>query len=344
MNRRYFAQQLALATATFPFLSAGKTQKKKTLKPQRLRKGDTMGMITPGSFATDSALEKAVQNVESLGFKVKLGKHIRAERGYNAGSDAERLADLHSMFLDEQVQGIWCVRGGYGCTRLLPMMDYKMIRKHPKALIGYSDITALHQAIHLETGLVSFHGPVAASDFTDYTVEYLTKVLISPQASLNILLSQENKDRGTEEAAYETQTINAGKARGKLAGGNLSLLAAMAGTKWELDACDKLVFIEEIGEKPYRIDRMLTQLRQTANLQEAKGLVLGVFNDCDKDADDRSLYLDECLKDRLQDLNKPTIYGLSFGHISNQCTLPIGIEAELDTATQSIRLLEKAVL
>lgn len=344
MNRRNFTQVLASTTAALSFLSAKATPAKKTLKVNRLRKGDTVGLITPGSYITDSALEKAVNNLENLGLKVKLGKNIRAERGYIAGTDAERLEDLHAMFADAQVQGIWCARGGYGCTRLLPQIDYKLIRKNPKVFVGYSDITALHQAFQVETGLVGFHGPVAASDFTEYTLEYLTKVLMNPQEQLIIPISKENASKASENPAYQARSIQKGKVRGTLAGGNLSLIAAMAGTKWALDAKGKICFLEEIGEKPYRVDRMLTQVRQSANLASANGLALGVFNDCEADEDDRSLSLQECLDDRLKDLNIPTIYGLSFGHISNQFTLPVGIEAELDTTAQTLTLLEQAVL
>ncbi|MEM9992239.1 MAG: LD-carboxypeptidase, partial [Bacteroidota bacterium] len=310
----------------------------------RLCKGDTVSVISPASFVVDELLEKAVKNIESLGLKVKLGKNIRADRGYIAGTDAERLADLHAAFSDPQTQGVWCARGGYGCTRLLPNIDYKLICKNPKVFVGFSDITALHQAFYVETGLVSFHGPVGASDFTDYSVEHLTKVLFEPQEQLEITLATANQEKGEKNTAYQARSINAGVAEGKLAGGNLSLVAAMAGTKWAFDAKDHLFFLEEIGEKPYRVDRMLTQTRQTAHLKEAAGLALGVFANCAPKATDRSLSLQECLDDRLKDLNVPTVYGLSFGHISHQFTLPVGVRARLDTEKMRLTLLEPAVV
>jgi len=345
MNRRTFSKQL-LAASTLPALPylPKTTAVKKRLKPKRLKKGDTVGLITPGSYISDEALETAVKNLEEEGFVVKLSKNIRAQRGFTAGSDQERLDDLHSMFADTQVDAVWCARGGYGCSRLLPNIDYKLIKRNPKVFIGYSDITALHTAIVQETGLVCFHGPVGASDFSDYTKMHFQKLLLEPQEPFTISLSADNVETGTEDEVFQTQTIRPGKATGELVGGNLSLLAALAGTPYSFNAKNKLVFIEDIGEKPYRIDRMLTQLRQASNLDTAAGIALGIFADCQADEDDLSLSLMETLTDRLADLDIPVIYGLSFGHITNQCTLPVGIAASLDTERRTLTVLEKAVL
>jgi len=175
MKRRQFSKIVPSALLGGTFL-ANKTingKKKKTIKPKRLKKGDTVGLITPGSYIDDEGLQKAVTNLEGLGFQVKLAKNIRAERGFIAGTDTQRLADLHSMFADKQVAGIWCARGGYGSGRLLPMLDYRLIKKNPKVVVGSSDITALLQGIYKETGLIGFHGPVGSSDFTEYSVDYM---------------------------------------------------------------------------------------------------------------------------------------------------------------------------
>lgn len=311
------------------------------IKPARLKKGDLIGLITPGSFAPDSALAKAKRNMEALGFKVKLGEHIRAKRGYNAGTDEQRLEDLHSMFADDSVKGIWCVRGGYGCTRLLPLIDFDLIRTHPKALIGFSDITALSNAIFQQTGLVGFHGPVGSSEIADFSAGHFKAVLMEGRSSHLIQLDEHPNTSGDED--FQPLTIRHGLARGILAGGNLSILAAMAGTKFELDATNKLLFLEDISEKPYRIDRMLTQLRQSCDLKQANGFALGIFADCKADPGDETLKLKEALKDRLVPLSKPTQYGYPFGHIRHQCILPVGIEAELNTRQKSLRLLESAV-
>jgi muramoyltetrapeptide carboxypeptidase len=249
---------------------------------------------------------------------------------------------LHQAFGDREIKAVWCVRGGYGATRFLPDLDFKLIEKNPKIFIGYSDITALHLAIHQNTGLVTFHGPVAASTFSDYTKNHMAGVLINPSAPYKIELSPVNIAK--ESNLFKTETITRGKCRGKLIGGNLSLLAAMAGTDFALrDTKGKILFIEDIGEQPYRIDRMLTQLKQTIDLRQLAGIALGVFEDCNpKDMTSQSLI--EVFRDRLGNLGIPVIYGLSFGHIRDQFTLPFGIEAEMDTETATMTFLESAVI
>ena len=339
MNRRSFYQHLGLAIPSLFLLQAEK--RKKRILPRALQKGDTVGLITPGSYLSDEGLEKAIKNVESLGLKVKLGKHIRAKRGFNAGTDKQRLEDLHAMFADNEVQAVWAARGGYGCSRLLPKIDYRLIQKNPKILIGYSDVTALLNAIYHKTGLVGFHGPVGASDFTPYTVSHLEAMLMSTNDGYTIDTAVEQ--RKNHEIAYQLKDIKSGTAEGVLVGGNLSLLAAMAGTGYLPPLKGKILFLEEIGEKPYRVDRMLTQLRQAWKLDEAEAIICGVFADCEPEEGDHSLSLLETIEDRLGDLGLPLVYGLSFGHINSQCTLPVGVEVSINTYTHKITLLESAV-
>ena len=343
MNRRAFTTKVTFGSLVISSLLSSKayTQTEQRIFPKRLQKGDTLGLITPGSYIPDKALEKAISNLKTLGFKIRLGKNIRAKRGFNAGTDAERLEDLHAMFADPAIAGIWCARGGYGCSRILPQIDYDLIKKNPKVILGYSDITALLQAIYLKTGLVGFHGPVGASEMTDYTRENLWPLLVDAKAKHHIKLAEENKNK--DNKAYQTKVLQAGKSEGILIGGNLSLLAALAGTAYAIDATDKIVFMEDIGEKPYRIDRMLTQLRQTANLDKAAGIALGIFADCESDGKAPSLSLEETLRDRLGDLGVPVIYGLSFGHIDNMCTIPVGAKASLDTEKQLLSIEEAVV-
>ncbi len=343
MLRRHFHRLLGAgltASALAPFLRYPSSP---TLtKPQRLQPGDTVGFITPGSYASDEALQKAWRNIESLGLKVKPGKNLRAQRGFNAGTDAQRLEDIHLMFADPEVKAIWCVRGGYGCTRLLPFLDYDLIRQNPKIFIGYSDITALLQAIHLNTGLIGFHGPVAASNFTDYNISQLENILFQASSRHSILLAEGQKEKTASE--YQPSVIRAGRATGKLCGGNLSLMAAMSGTPNAFDLSGKLVFIEEVEERPYRVDRMLTTLLQASHLDKAAGIALGVFADCQPKPDERSLSLMETLQDRLGGLDIPVVYGLSFGHVADNCTLPFGIPATLDTTSMSLQLEDSAVV
>ncbi len=286
-------------------------------------------------------MQKAYLNIEGMGFRVKPAKNLRAQRGFTAGTDAQRLQDLHDMFADPEVKAVWCVRGGYGCTRLLPLLDFDLIRRNPKILIGYSDVTALLQAIHLQTGLVCFHGPVASATFTDYAKTQLQALLMQPTNDYVIRLAQGQKNK--KETEYQPVVIRSGTAEGTLAGGNLSLMAAMAGTPHAFDLRGKLVFIEEVEERPYRVDRMLTTLLQAANLQKATGIALGVFNACHPKKDELSLSLMETLQDRLGDIGIPVVYGLSFGHVSDNCTLPVGISARMDANAFEIVLLQAAV-
>lgn len=348
MKRRLFVCKALTLTSLplLPFSSNANLQNnfrhKQKIKPKRLKKGDTIGLISPGSYISDTGLEKAVKNIESLDLNVKLSQNIRAKRGYNAGTDQERLSDLHQMFEDKQVNGIWCARGGYGCSRLLPKINYRLIRKNPKILVGYSDITALLNTIFYQTRVVGFHGPVASSDFTPYVTSHIQNVLFEPQNTYTFSSAQENLNK--EDSNYHPQLIQPGIATGHLVGGNLSLISALAGTSFIQKDKKHLIFLEDIGEKPYRIDRMLTQLRQSGYFKNASGIVLGIFTDCEADSDDSSLTLLETLRDRLGDLNIPILYGMSIGHIANQCILPLGINATLNTDTATITLLESAVL
>ena len=336
MHRRNFIKKNAalVVAATLPISKI--KQKNRKLKPARLKKGDTVSLITPGSFMDDESLQKAVENVEWLGCKVVLSKNIRAHRGFLAGVDQQRLDDLHWAFSDKKINAVWCARGGYGCSRLLPKINYGLIKKNPKIIIGYSDVTALVNAIYQQTGLITFHGPVGASEFTDFTKKHLQAVLMEGKENHLIALPKINEEK-TEELK-----LNPKKIKGELAGGNLSLLAAMAGTPYAVDFKNKIAFIEDIGEKPYRIDRMLTQLRQACNLNKACGIALGDFTNCDSD-EPNSLSLKETLLDRLNFRNIPVGYRFPFGHTDDHCTLPIGVKVELEANMMEIKLLESAV-
>lgn len=343
MRRR----ELLKSLIALPFLTrlalSQKANKTKFIKPKRLAKGDTVAVIAPASGLSPEDFDKALRNIADLGFKTKAGKHARRKTGFLAGTDRERLEDLHWAFGDPEVDAVWCVRGGYGVSRLLPEVDYKLIKKNPKVFIGYSDITALHLAIYQNCGLVTFHGPVAASNFSDYTKSHALNVLMNSTANYKVELSADNQSN--ESNLFKTEVITPGKCRGKLIGGNLSLLSALAGTPFALqNTKGKILFIEDVGEQPYRIDRMLTQLRQSVDLRTLAGIALGIFEDCNPKDPASSQSLIEVLKDRLGDLGIPVIYGLSFGHIRDQFTLPVGIEAELDTEKSLITFLETSVV
>ncbi len=349
MKRRNFIKNLGIASASLPMMSFSQVEENndselELIKPKALKKGDTIGLITPGSFIEDKDLQKAVKNIKSLGFKVKLSKNIRKKRGYTAGTKQERIDDLHTMFADSDIDGIWCARGGYGCSGLLPLIDFDLIRKNPKVFVGYSDITVLHLAIFNKTGLVTFHGPVASSPFTDYSVKYFKEMLMSSSIPPKVYPSKVNDNKSKKNIFFKPKTYVKGDAEGQLIGGNLSLISAMSGTEWGINYADKLLFIEDISEAPYSIDRMLIQLDQNQDFNKAKGIILGVFDDSDKPKGELSLELEEMFDDNMKDVTVPSAYGFSFGHIKNQFTLPIGINARMNAEQRTIEFLESAVV
>ena len=323
------------------------------VKPRALRQSDTIGLIAPGGIVDDALLEKSVKNVESIGFRAKLGNNIRTAHGGYAGTVMQRLDDVHGMFLDPDVKAIWCVRGGSGCTALLPHIDYALVRKHPKIFIGYSDITALHLAFLRKAGLVTFHGPLAGYGLSDYSATQLLGVLMSPRPATEIQMSVENAKRAGERPEFAMQVFKHGVAEGRLVGGALSLVNALIGTPYAVDIRKSLLFLEDWDEAPYRIDRMLTQLQQSVGgmgepdgFRHAAGVMLGVFTRIRMQEGDTSktLTLAEVIDSQLSGLPIPAVYGYSFGHIPQQFTLPMGIRARLNTEEQTLTLLEPAVL
>lgn len=326
MQRREFMNVFAISPV---LLSAKRNPSlfKKKLSLTPLKQGDTVGLVAPGSPIKDEKFPIALANMEKLGLKVKYTQNIFNKTGYLAGDDKSRLDDLHAMYEDKEVKAIWCLRGGYGCTRLLPHLDYDLIKRNPKMLIGYSDVTALLLAIYKETGLMGIHGVVAISDyFSSYTYEHTKAMLFGYKDLYHFeTLMQEN-----DKYKQEPYTIVSGKASGKIVAGNLSLLTAMIGSPYAPGYKNKIVFIEEVGEKPYRIDRMLTQMFQSTDIAQCAGVVLGVFNECEPKADDLSISLKEMLIERFAIINKPCFYGFPFGHVGDITPLPEGAFAQID--------------
>jgi muramoyltetrapeptide carboxypeptidase len=349
ISRRGFAK-LAAASLLLPasFSSAAPRRERTSpmthlIKPPRLKQGDLVGLIAPGGYTSDASIQKAVKNIEALGFRVKPGNYLREVWGNYGGTVAARIADLHGMFRDPDVKAIWAIRGGSGCISLLKHLDFGLIRKHPKILLGYSDITALHLAIHRHAGVVTFHGPVASSTPSEYSNEHMLAVLSDPRATYPIPMAQENARRALLEPQYAVRTVHAGTATGPLMGGNLSLVAALAGTPYAADFRNSILFLEEVNEAPYRIDRWMTQLDLAVGLDKASGVMIGICENCGPQGNGSSLTLDETLDVHLQPLQAPAVTGYSFGHIRNQFTMPVGVRATLDTERQTLTLLEPAV-
>ena len=243
-------------------------------------------MVAPSAAPNDpERIRFAIDTVESLGFKVKPGAHLFDRDGYLAGSDAARADDLNAMFADDGVDAIWCVRGGYGASRILPALDYALMQRKPKALIGYSDITALHMAIHRHVGLVTFHGPVAFRAFTPYSLGEIKRVLWTPQTPVCLGGPPPfPRAEGWLDAENRVATLVPGRARGRLLGGNLCLMSHLCGTPYFPDLRGAILFLEDVEEAYYRIDRMLTQLWLSGALAGIAGVAFGKFTNCDPSA------------------------------------------------------------
>ncbi len=350
MNRKKFITSLSVASvgaAVLNPISFAKTSlldEPPVIKPHKLKSGDKLAIVAPGSYISEEELQDSIKNLNQLGFETTFSEKVLLQSGYFAGTDKDRAQDLMEKFSDKSVNGIVCARGGYGCSRILPMLDYDIIRANPKVLIGYSDITALLYGIYQKSGLITFHGPVGTSTFNDYSVDNFKRVLINPERNEAF----KNSTSSDDENVYGVTSIVKGKGKGRLVGGNLSIMVSLIGTEYDVDYSNKIIFIEEIGEEPYRVDRMLTQMIQTDKLKDAAGVMMGIFRNCEGKQKDpsfsKTFTLMEVFKDRLSSLKIPVVYGMSFGHVKDKFTVPFGALAELDADKQTFTLLEKAVI
>jgi len=348
MNRRQFGCALLLSamssTSLKAVVNANYVGKKLPLiKPSRLKRGDLVGLVAPSGATNDNFVQARVKNLEAFGLKVKVSDNILATRGNTAGTPQQRVTDLHAMFLDREIKAVWAVRGGSGASQMLPLIDYALIRRHAKIVVGYSDITALHLALLRHSGLVTFHGPTASANFSDYAASQLEAVLMQPRNETTIYMSHENANRGLTAPEFRLKTLIPGVATGRLVGGNLSVLTALIGTPYAADIRDAILFLEEVSEAPYRIDRMLTQLNQNQAISSAAGVMLGMFTRVKLNESEPALTIEQALSDHFGNINIPAAYGYSFGHISHQFTIPVGIRARLDTEAETLTLLEAAV-
>ena len=295
--------------------------------------GAAVALVAPGSAVPEDRLPKALAFVRSFGLEpvVYPSCYFSNRDGYFAATDTQRTKDIMDAFADPNIRGIWCIRGGYGSHRLLPLLDKETIRKNPKWFGGYSDVTALHLFLNQECGLEAWHCPMASTEWNadGFSVEQLKKALFTEGSG--ILPQPEGQ---------QPHTLVPGKAVGRLCGGNLSLVADSLGTPWEIDTTDKILFLEDVHEKPYRIDAMLTQLRNAGKFRDCAGIILGAWASCDADDPERSLSLPEVFEQLIVPAGKPAIMDVACGHVLPTLTLPMGRMCALDADTGTIELEE----
>ena len=305
---------------------------------KKLRPGATLGFIGPsGAVRTDDALARAVAETERMGFRVKLGESCGKAYGYLSGTDELRARDVNNMFLDDEVDAIFCLKGGYGTMRMLDMLDYDAIAAHPKIFVGYSDITAMHIALLEKAHLATFHGPMPVSCWADGPMDGFTR-----DSLLNTLMNDSPISRIANPDGYPRQTVNSGACEGLLVGGNLSLIVGLLGTPYELDTKNRILFIEDVGEKTYAIDRMLTHLRLAGKFNDCAGIVLGDFKNCEIEYPDYGFTLEEIVRDVVAPCGKPIFSGLQSGHCTPKITLPLGVKCRMDAKKCTLTALEAA--
>lgn len=349
MERRKFLRNIGAGSLAIPVMSyipafgGQKARASDLLFPNRLSPGDTVGIVSPSSaiFETEP-YEVAVESMEALGLKVKLGEHVNNRYGHLAGSDLERAGELNAMFKDPAIDAIIALRGGSGAARILDKLDYTAIAENPKIFIGYSDITALHLAIFEKTGLVTFHGPLAVSKWNQFAVDYFKRLLFE----VDSIFYENPKDKNGQLAQTNDRirTITPGTATGQLLGGNLSVLTGIMGseffpTNWN----KKILYLEDVGEPIYAVDRMMSQLKLGGVLDGISGFVFGKCTNCNPGSGYGSLTLEEVIDHYIKPLGVPAYSGAMIGHIDNNITVPNGIKAEIDGDEGTIRMLEAAV-
>lgn len=303
--------------------------------PRVLKPGSFVGIVAPASPPFEAGdLEYTFQWLKRLGLRWKVGRHVTDQLGVLAGADADRVRDLHDMWQDPEVDMILPLRGGNGAVRLLDKLDFSMIAKNPKILMGYSDITGLLIPIQQETGLVTFHGPTALSFFeSPYTYYYFEKSVMQTNP-LGLISDPTPKDEWDPEYPPPRLVIAEGKARGQLTGGCLSLIRQLMGTPWEVDCKGKILFLEDVEEEPHSIDRMLTQLELAGKIDDAAGIIIGECANC-RPGDSRrnrmslNFSVEKMLREKFSNLGKPVVYGMRLGHSREKFVLPLGVVATL---------------
>jgi muramoyltetrapeptide carboxypeptidase len=345
--RRLFVQSLAAAAGAAvtlnPSLAASSASARPAIYPRRLQPGDTVGLISPANATYQrEPLQIAIETLQALGFKVKLGTSVAARYGQFAGTDAQRAADVNAMFADDTVAGIIAMTGGSGCNRIVDKLDYQLIAAKPKFFGGFSDLTSLINAIQAQTGLVTFHCPMGASEWNAFSLASFRAIVMEAQA---YTLRNPNGERGDNLVPTQDRivTIRGGRARGRLVGGNLAVLSSLAGSKYFPDFNGAVLFLEEVNEYIYRVDRMLSTMRLAGAFDALAGVVIGKFTKCEPgDGNYGTLTLDEVFDDYFKELGVPVFRGAMIGHIKLKHTVPVGAEVEIDADAGTIALLRPA--
>ena len=316
---------------------------KPIVRPPKLGKGSRVALVAPaGPLLETDDLTRAQALCRALGYEPLLGKNAHARHGYLAGTDEERLSDFNSALSDPSVDAIWCIRGGYGSIRLLDRINYDALVDQPRVVIGFSDITAVLNAITQLTGLITFHGPVARSSMSAFTRQHFERILARSAGAgrleripfeSGVLIPKENR----------IVSLTGGVAEGRLVGGNLSLLQCLIGTPYFPDLAGAILFLEDVGEDLYRVDRMLAHLRLSGALRHLAGVLVGRFTDLERSSRDGALGFDEVLANYLAPLRIPVAHGFPVGHIDDQWTIPLGVLARLDADAGELEVLESAV-
>lgn len=352
MKRRNLLKSFAaaLAVSIMPRTSVDgstgdQTSSAALIHPPMLRAGDTVGLITPATYVADpDQLALVERTLKYFNLRAKFGKNVGKRTGYFSNPIDGRLDDFHDMFRDKDVRAVFCIRGGYGSGQLLDRIDYDLVRRNPKIFLGYSDITAMHLAINKLARLITFHGPVAVSRYTNYTQNSFRKALFEPQP-IGDLTNPTESD--VLRPAHTLRQIRQGRASGALIGGNLTLVSMLMGTPYEIETRGRILFLEDVDEEPYSIDRMLTQLRLAGKFKEVAGIVFGECKDCRardyKPSLGNPYSLGEVLDNAFGDLNVPVLSGLTIGHTDDQLTLPLGVQATLDAGNGTLTIKESAV-
>ena len=343
-NRRKFLQTglLSSLALSLPLQAPAQIFGKKIVKPPRLKAGDTVGLINPaGATFHPDDVTQTEEILTALGLKSKRGKFILDRYGYLAGTDEHRAADINDFYADKSVNALLSIRGGWGCNRILPLLDYDTIKRNPKIIMGYSDITSLLVAIYAKTGVITFHGPVGTSTWNSYSTQYVRDILFD--GKMATMVNPRDMGDNLIQTKDRILTITPGTAKGRLVGGNLSVLTAMLGSDFLPDWRETILFVEEIGEDIYRVDRMLTQLKLAGVLDKISGFVFGKCTDCGSGEGYGSLTLDDLFNDLIKPLGIPAYYGAMIGHIADKFTLPVGANVEMDAGKGTIQMVESAV-